>query len=64
MKLKDWRAREALTQAQAAVMIGVTVTTIHRWECGGVVPRQQWLAAIRKATKGAVGSVDFVGGAK
>lgn len=64
MKLKDWRAREAITQAQAAVMIGVTVTTISRWEQGGVVPRQQWLMAIRRATKGAVGSVDFVASAK
>lgn len=60
MKLKDWRKRECMTQAQAANRIGVSVTTISRWEAGEVVPRQQQLAAIRKTTKGAVGAVDFV----
>jgi transcriptional regulator with XRE-family HTH domain len=60
MKLKDWRAREGVTQAQAASMIGVSVTTISRWESREVVPRQQQLAAIREATGGAVGAVDFV----
>lgn len=60
MKLRDWRKRECMTQAQAANRIGVSVTTISRWEAGEVVPRQQQLAAIRKATRGAVGAVDFV----
>lgn len=60
MKLKDWRKRDCITQAQAANKIGVSVTTISRWEAGEVVPRQQQMAAIRKATKGAVGAVDFV----
>lgn len=59
MKLKDWRKRDGITQAQAANRIGVSVTTISRWEAGEVVPRQQQMAAIRKATKGAVGAVDF-----
>lgn len=60
MKLKDWRKRDGITQAQAANRIGVSVTTVSRWEAGEVVPRQQQMAAIRKATKGAVGAVDFV----
>lgn len=60
MKLKDWRKRDGITQAQAANRIGVSVTTISRWEAGEVVPRQQQMAAIRKATKGAVGAADFV----
>lgn len=60
MKLKDWRKRENLTQAWAAEWIGVSVTTISRWESGKVVPRQQQMAAIRGATDGAVGAVDFV----
>lgn len=60
MKLKDWRKREIMTQAQAASRIGVSVTTISRWESGEVVPRQKQMAAIRRATRGAVGAVDFV----
>ena len=60
MKLRDWRKRDGITQAQAANRIGVSVTTISRWEAGEVVPRQQQLAAVRKVTRGAVGAVDFV----
>lgn len=60
MKLKDWRAREGMTQAQAAARLDVGVTTVSRWESGAVVPRQKQLAALRKMTKGAVGAVDFV----
>ena len=60
MKLKDWRTRECMTQAQAAARLGVGVTTVSRWESGAVLPRQKQLAALRKMTNGAVGAVDFV----
>ena len=59
MKLKDWRAREGLTLAQAGELFGVSHPTVLRIEKGETSPSEESMRRIYEATKGEVTLHDF-----
>lgn len=50
-KIRAIRERLGLTQAQFAYKIGVTVTTISRWEKGRCAPHQKAVDKIKELAK-------------
>lgn len=58
MKLRTWRLNEGLTQPQLAERIGVTVSTISRYELGRV-PEPDVIKRIYAETNGKVAPSDF-----
>ena len=50
-EIKEIRKRLKLTQAQFAYKVGVTVTTISRWESGRVAPHQLAVDKIKELAK-------------
>lgn len=34
LDLRVWRVRQQLTQGELAVILGVSINTVNRWECG------------------------------
>lgn len=65
MKLKDWRTKKKLSQAEFACRIAslthdyVSQRTISAWE-NGAIPRREWLIAIDEFTDHKVRAGDFV----
>lgn len=65
MKLKDWRLKKKLSQAEFACGVSslmnqyVSQRTISAWE-NGAMPRREWLIAIDKYTNHKVRAGDFV----
>lgn len=60
MKLADWMRAKALTDAAFAEMVGRDRTTVSRWRTEKTRPDWPALAAIERATNGAVTARDFL----
>lgn len=61
MKLRMWRERNALTQAQLAQRLNVSPYRVHRIECGKVRRLSlQDAIAIERVTKGRVKPRDLI----
>lgn len=59
MKLKEWLQNENISASEFGRRIGVKHTAVLRW-CSGIrTPRKAQIAAIQRATDGAVGPADF-----
>lgn len=63
MQIYEWRILKALTQTQAAELIGVSQATVSRWEMGAM-PEARQIRLVTKATNGEVTANDFVEGAR
>lgn len=59
MKLKEWRERKGLRQADVAKGVGVSQVSIGRYERGRT-PKPAVLMRIVKFTKGKVGMLDLL----
>jgi transcriptional regulator with XRE-family HTH domain len=59
MKLKAWLELREVTLDEFAMLLAVDRATVWRWS-NGRFPRHDYLAAIAKATKGAVTANDFM----
>ncbi|KKL85720.1 hypothetical protein LCGC14_1951930 [marine sediment metagenome] len=59
MKLSDYLKEQALTLSAFAEAVGLDVSTVHRAATGKVIPTRENMAAIVKATDGAVQPNDF-----
>ena len=59
MNLREWIAREGITQREAAERLGVHEITLNRWLSGRMTPRRGQIAAIETLTGGAVLWADF-----
>lgn len=63
MTLSEYRTRTGLTLAALGARIGVSHSTVKRWEAGESLPRgRRMIAAILEATDGAVTAADLLGG--
>ena len=60
MKLSEYRAKKKLTLAVLAEMVGVSESTISRYETGHRRPEWPVLARITEITAGDVTANDFV----
>ena len=40
-RLRELRAQNNIRQRELSASIGVSINTIHRWECGYVIPNQE-----------------------
>jgi antitoxin CcdA len=60
MKLAAWLIENKLPAAELARLCGVHPLTVYKWRSGQNVPRPAQLAALAKATRGAVTANDFV----
>ena len=60
MKLADYLHEHRLTQTAFAQKAGLPVTRVNEWIKGKGRPTLDGLAAVVKATDGAVGLLDFV----
>ena len=43
-KIRTWRKRARVTQADLAAALGVTQGAVSKWECGAEVPPAHWPA--------------------
>jgi DNA-binding transcriptional regulator YiaG len=59
--LKDWRERNGLTLRQFAEIVGSSPSLLSRIENGDARPSVPTLAALQRATNGAVSASDFIG---
>ncbi len=59
MKLSDYLKERDLTLSAFAEAVGLDVSTVHRAATGKVIPTRGNMAAIVKATDGAVQPNDF-----
>lgn len=60
MKLLDYRKKLRLTRREASAQLGVTESTLFRWERGRV-PRAEDMRKIRNWSDGAVTADDMIG---
>lgn len=59
MKLSDYLAREKLTQAQFAALVGAHPVTVNKWATGNAMPRRAQVVKIREVTSGLVTASDL-----
>lgn len=59
MKLKDYLIEAGLTNTDFAARLGVSKTAVGRWIMGSRIPNRALMAAIARATNGAVTPADF-----
>ena len=55
-QIKRLRKQLQLTQRALAESLGITVTTVHRWEAGLYAPRPEFAEKIRQLEKQAKGA--------
>lgn len=62
MKLADYLSDKKIRPSAFAATLGVPPSTVMRWANGTRLPRLEAVAAIHRATDGAVTAEDFIGG--
>ena len=58
-KLRAWRKGSKMTVSEAALRAGVTRQTWHKWERGGTIPPERFMAKLAEMTAGDVTPNDF-----
>lgn len=58
-KLRNWRRQEGLTQAAAALRLGVARRTWHQWEQGEIIPGPGNMIELVALTQGEIQPNDF-----
>lgn len=60
MKLRAWREAQHIPQWKLGNALGVTQSTVHKYETGALIPPALRIAQIRHVTEGAVTWEDIV----
>ena len=64
MNFKEWRKSRKIKQCDLAALLGVSPSTLSRWESGATVPLWPSLKRIIDMTGGKVREKDFMIGRK